>query len=59
MNEILSEDVSGKKIEFIKNPLAVPKRRKHKEMDFAIELTPENDEFDITDMTGKDFFDIE
>jgi hypothetical protein len=36
----------------------VPKRRAHKEMDYAIE-PDENDDYDITDMTGKDFFDIE
>ena len=59
MKEILPEDVGIKRVEFIKNPLPVPKRREHKEMDFALELTPENDEFDIKDMTGKDFFDIE
>lgn len=59
MKEILPEDVGVKRTEFIKNPLPVPKRREHKEMDFLIELTPENDFYDVTDMTGIDYFDIE
>ena len=58
MKEIILDDVEEQKPKFIENPLPVPKRRAHKEMDYAIE-TDENDDYDITDMTGKDFFDIE
>lgn len=58
MKEIILDDVEAEKPKFIENPLPVPKRRAHREMDFAIE-TDENDDYDITDMTGKDFFDIE
>ena len=60
MREIRLEDVeSEKKVKYIDNPLPVPKRREHKEMNYAIELTPENDDYDIKDMTGMDYFDIE
>lgn len=58
MKEIILDDVEEQKPKFIENPLPVPKRRAHREMDYAIE-TDENDDYDITDMTGKDFFDIE
>lgn len=44
---------------FIENPLPVPKRKEHKEMDYAIQTDEENDDYDITDMAGMDFFDIE
>lgn len=57
MKEILPEDVGIKRTQFIENPLPVPKRKEHKEMDYAIEPSP-NDDYDITDMTGMDFFDI-
>lgn len=58
MKEIILDDADQQKPNYIENPLPVPKRRAHKEMDYAIE-TDENDDYDITDMTGKDFFDIE
>lgn len=60
MKEIKLEDVKIEepKNDFIENPLPVPKRREHKEMDYALAVG-ENDDYDITDMTGKDFFDIE
>lgn len=58
MKEIILDDADEPKPNYIENPLPVPKRRAHKEMDYAIE-TDENDDYDITDMTGKDFFDIE
>lgn len=58
MKEIILDDVEEQKPRFIENPLPVPKRRAHKEMDYAIE-TDASDDYDITDMTGKDFFDIE
>lgn len=57
MKEILPEDIGMKKTQFIENPLPVPKRKEHREMDYAIEPSP-NDDYDITDMTGIDFFDI-
>lgn len=60
MREIKLEDVeNGKKVKYIENPLPVPKRREHRKMDYAVELTSANDDYDIKDMTGMDFFDIE
>lgn len=58
MKEIVLDDLEDKKINYIENPLPVPKRREHKEMDFAFELS-DNDDFDLKDMAGKDFYDIE
>ena len=54
-----SEELEDKNIQFIENPLPVPKRREHKEMDYAVEISTENDDFDLKDLSGKDFFDIE
>ncbi|MCM1182289.1 MAG: hypothetical protein NC337_02815 [Roseburia sp.] len=56
--ETLREEKPEKKIKFIENPLPVPKRKPHKEMDYAIQ-TAENDDYDIQDMADKDFFDID
>ena len=56
---ILDEEEKKKNVKFIENPLPVPKRREHKEMDFAIELCDENEDYDIKDISGMDFFDIE
>ncbi len=59
MREISFDDLVDKKVKYLDNPLPVPKRREHKEMDFSIELTGENDDYDLKDMSGKDFYDIE
>lgn len=56
---ILDAEEKKKRITFIENPLPVPKRREHKAMDFAIGLADENDDYDIKDVSGMDFFDIE
>ena len=56
---ILDEETAKKRVKFIENPLPVPKRHERKEMDFAIELCDDNDDFDIRDVSGMDFFDIE
>lgn len=56
---ILDEEEKKKKVKFIENPLPVPKRHEHKEMDFAIGLREDNDDYDIKDVSGMDFFDIE
>lgn len=56
---ILDEEEKRKKVKFIENPLPVPKRHEHKEMDFAIGLREDNDDYDIKDVSGMDFFDIE
>lgn len=48
-----------KKVKYIENPLPVPKRKEHKQMDYAIEVNSDNDDYDIKDMTGIDFFDID
>lgn len=50
---------TSQKVKFIENPLPVPKRKEHKQMDYAIELNPNNNDYDINDMTGIDFFDID
>ena len=34
-------------------------RREHKEMDYAFEPTGKDDDYDVRDLTGKDYFDIE
>ena len=59
MKEITVDAVEIKPVQMIENPLPVPKRREHKEMDFMLTDIPENDDFDLKDMTGMDFFDIE
>lgn len=61
MKEIRMEDIDKhkKEVKYIENPLPVPKRREHKQMDYAIELNTDNDDYDITDMTNMDFFDVE
>ena len=58
MEETDQEKESVKKTKFIENPLPVPKRKPHKAMDYAVK-TAENDDYDIQDMSGKDFFDID
>lgn len=59
MKEILLDDLEDNKVQYIENPLPVPKRREHKEMDFAFEPTGSDSDYDIKDMTGRDFYDIE
>ncbi len=59
MREIHYDDLEDNKVHYIENPLPVPKRKEHKEMDFAFELTNSNDDFDLKDLTNKDFYDIE
>lgn len=60
MKEIVLDDLEEKekKVQYIENPLPVPKRREHKEMDFAFEPAG-SDDYDLKDMTGIDFYDIE
>ncbi len=53
------EELENKNLQFIENPLPMPKRREHKEMDYTVEISTENDDFDLKDLSGKDFFDIE
>lgn len=61
MTEIKVDDDGNRKKEvvFIKNPLPVPKRKAHKKMDFVVELDDSNNDFDIKDITGMDFFDVD
>lgn len=59
MKEILPGDLEEKKINYIENPLPTPKRREHKEMDFTVTITDENDGYDLNDLSGKDFYDIQ
>ena len=58
MKEIHYDDLEDNKVQYIENPLPVPKRREHKEMDYAFETT-NSDDYDMKDLTGKDFYDIE
>lgn len=53
------EESENKSPQFIENPLPMPKRKEHKEMDYVVEISTENDDFDLKDLSGKDFFDIE
>lgn len=59
MKEIHYDDLEENKVQYLENPLPVPKRREHKEMDYAFEPTGKDDDYDVKDMTGKDYFDIE
>lgn len=59
MKEIRYDDLEDNKVQYIENPLPVPKRREHKEMNYAFEPTGSDDDYDVKDMTGKDFYDIE
>ena len=59
MREIHYDDLEDKKVQYIENPLPVPKRREHKWDGFALEPTDSNDDYDLKDMTNKDFYDIE
>lgn len=61
MREITLEDIEEREhnaIQYIENPLPVPKRREHKEMDYAIDVSDDSD-YDLQDMTGIDYFDFE
>ena len=42
----------------IKNPLPVPKKHVAKDMEFDIEVPLSDMHFDVVDMSGIDFFDI-
>ncbi len=42
----------------IKNPLPVPKKHIAREMDFDLEVAPADMHFDVVDMSGIDYFDI-
>lgn len=57
MKEIHYDDLD--KVQYIENPLPVPKRKEHKEMDYAFEPTDNDDDYDVKDITGKDYYDIE
>lgn len=46
------------KTEFIKNPLPTPKKHISREMDFDVIPAESDMHFDIVDLKGKDFFDI-
>lgn len=59
MKEIRYDDLEDKKIQYIDNPLPVPKRKEHKEMDYAFHPSDNENDYDIKDLTGKDFYDIE
>lgn len=59
LKEIRYDDLEDNKVQYIENPLPVPKRREHKEMDYAFEPTDSDDDYDMKDLTGKDFYDIE
>ena len=52
------ESESSNKVEMIHNPLPIPKRHTPVEFDFDIEPESKDMHFDIVDLTGKDYFDI-
>lgn len=54
----MQTDIPAREIKYIENPLPVPRRRPHKEMDYAVQPA-ENDDYDIKDVADKDFFDID
>lgn len=56
MREILVDE--PKHTKYIENPLPVPKKRAHKELDYSV-VVSDTDDFDIKDMSGMDYFDIE
>jgi hypothetical protein len=58
MKEIVMADFEDVQVKLLDNPLPVPKRHEHKEMDYFVELTPENDDYDIKDIPEDDDFDI-
>lgn len=58
MKEIKYHSEEENQVKFIENPLPVPKRKEHKAIDFDINDIGDDD-FDLHDMTGIDFFDIE
>lgn len=58
LKEIRYDDLEDNKVQYIENPLPVPRRREHKEMDYAFEPAG-NDDYDMKDLTDKDFYDIE
>lgn len=58
LKEIRYDDLEDNKVQYIENPLPVPRRREHKEMDYAFEPAG-SDDYDLKDLTGKDFYDIE
>lgn len=49
---------SSNGIDFIHNPLPLPKKKEHTGMDYALKID-DNDDFDLKDMTGMDFFDYD
>lgn len=59
MKEITVTSVEVKPIQMIENPLPVPKKKEHRQMDYMLTDLPDDDDFDLKDMTGIDFFDIE
>lgn len=61
MREITLDTIEEREqeaIQLIENPLPVPKKREHKEMDYALEITDDTD-YDLQDLTGRDYFDFE
>lgn len=57
-NDTITEKTVNKSIPNIKNPLPTPAKPVHREMEFDIMPLPEDMHFDLVDLTGKDFFDI-
>ena len=56
MREIIVDE--PKHTKYIENPLPVPKKRAHKELDYSI-LVSDTDDFDIKDLSEMDYYDIE
>jgi len=61
MREITLDSIEEREqnaIQYIENPLPVPKRREHKEMDYALDIGDDSD-YDLIDLEGLDYFDFE
>lgn len=58
MKEIVMADFAQSDVKLLDNPLPLPKKKEHREMEYAIELTPLNDDYDIKELPEGDDFDI-
>jgi len=56
--DLEEEHAVEEKVNYIENPLPVPKRKQHKEMDFEKVVVADNDDFDLKEIADNDDFDI-
>lgn len=53
--EVVSREEVKKEIKFIENPLPLPKKHVKKDMDYAVEVSPEQMDYDISAKENDDF----